>query len=231
MAHIMEIHPSTPSKDYVKLVQNFLPEKISITVANYRQFTPWGDTFLHVICRHIGVMVARDAQGDKSKVGSLSEEFVEMPTLQSWVSDFLAAGADVHSLGYRERTPMLVLFERIWSNIYFEKRALKIFQRGLYLWLQLLHGARVDLEEYGEISRMVHLSRGADKTFEKTFKYSGDLEWWICRYRFLGCDFGPKPEDWVFYGMEEPDDSAAEFWDMVEHPERAIPGAWVGYDD
>jgi len=231
MALIMNIHPSTPSKYYVKLVQYLLPKKISITAANYCQFIPRGDTFLHVICRHIGDRFPLDAQQYKSKAGSLSKEFVEMPALQSWVSAFLAAGADVYAAsGTWQRTPMLVLFESIWDNIYFEKRELKTFQRGLTLWLQLLHGAGLDLEVYGETSRRIHNGRGANKSLEVTAKLPLALEWSSYRYRFLGCDFGPKPEDWVFYGTEEPDESASDFWDMVEHPERAIPGAWIAYD-
>ena len=38
--------------------------------------------------------------------------------------------------------------------------------------------------------------------------------------------YGPKPSDWQFYLIEQMDSSFEEFWNMVDHPEWAMPGAW-----
>jgi hypothetical protein len=57
-------------------------------------------------------------------------------------------------------------------------------------------------------------------------------------YRFLGFDYGPEPADWKFRITAENArfwDALtyfSEFWDMIDHPERAMPGAWSDeFDD
>jgi len=32
--------------------------------------------------------------------------------------------------------------------------------------------------------------------------------------------------EWRFWFVEVMEDAFAEFWEMVEHPEKAVPGAW-----
>lgn len=48
--------------------------------------------------------------------------------------------------------------------------------------------------------------------------------WYI--YDILAIDYGLKPEDWHMWLSNPLDEWAGEFWDMIDHPERAIPGAW-----
>lgn len=52
---------------------------------------------------------------------------------------------------------------------------------------------------------------------------------WFC-FRVLSFQQGPLPEDWSLVLSDMHDEFAHEccgdFWDMIEHPERAIPGAW-----
>lgn len=41
-----------------------------------------------------------------------------------------------------------------------------------------------------------------------------------------GFDYGPSVEDWHLWLSNPLDEWAGEFWDMIEHPESAMPGAW-----
>jgi hypothetical protein len=61
-------------------------------------------------------------------------------------------------------------------------------------------------------------------------------EWWFYEWdvdeddptratmqRLTSFTYGPSPKDWHFSLTEVEDYSCNEFWDMVDHPERAIP--------
>lgn len=101
------------------------------------------------------------------------------------------------------------------------------------LWLEMLYDTGVDLVKYGQKEKELrqegrttsHCSFevwpwdflhpriiGTGKRFEKEF--------WI------SFSYGPKPSDWQFWLIEGMDDWFLEFWDMLDHPERAMPGAW-----
>jgi hypothetical protein len=99
---------------------------------------------------------------------------------------------------------------------------------ALLAWLEILKNFGVDLEAYGRK--------------EASILSSEDVEWpgreiLLCRrcglnYRFglylrlIGFAFGPNPKDWKFWFSDPTDQLVGEFWDMVEHPERRMPGAW-----
>ncbi|KAI9692629.1 MAG: hypothetical protein M1820_009506 [Bogoriella megaspora] len=53
----------------------------------------------------------------------------------------------------------------------------------------------------------------------------------ILRLRVIGFERGSKPEDWRLWLSNALDEWAGDFWDMIEHPERAMPGAWGKDED
>lgn len=45
-------------------------------------------------------------------------------------------------------------------------------------------------------------------------------------YRLIAVSYGPRLEDWKTYWSNPFDEWAGDFWEMLEHPEWRMPGAW-----
>ena len=103
------------------------------------------------------------------------------------------------------------------------------------IWLGQLSKVGIDLDEYGQEEHF-HIYEDGD------FLFRGDIyirrESWFplpkktldpIIYRLISFTYGPLLDDWRFCIIEGMNDSLEEFWDMIDHPERAIPGAW--FDD
>ena len=100
------------------------------------------------------------------------------------------------------------------------------------MWLELLYEAGIDLSEYGRREQELYREGRAvsscwfmvwSRALRRTeFGCWGDFE----KKLSIRFKYGPKPSDWQFWLIEQMDNSFAEFWDMVDHPERAMPGAW-----
>ncbi|CAG8978841.1 hypothetical protein HYALB_00008496 [Hymenoscyphus albidus] len=87
-------------------------------------------------------------------------------------------------------------------------------------WLRALQDSGVDLHEYGR--RKKEISNGGSSLNVHWHAHQGK------RYRLMSFTFGPAPEDWeLFYTEDNISTEVLEFWDMVDHPERALSGAWV----
>jgi hypothetical protein len=97
-------------------------------------------------------------------------------------------------------------------------------------WLEQLKEAGVDLVKYGEVERHNHyvLTDNIEKEgFLKWHKrWGSQLEPMCSRIRLLSFTYGVTPSDWKFWVTEVMDDAFAEFWDMIDHSELVIPGAW-----
>ncbi|ESZ93746.1 hypothetical protein SBOR_5883 [Sclerotinia borealis F-4128] len=150
---------------------------------------------------------------------------------------FFAGRSTLHNLGMYaglDCSPLYTLF----------KGVLKIYFYGLYkgseisdlskmeladpfgIWVDELISAGVDLIEYGRWEKLKFkpdykvLSCGGHSKDGLTSRY----------IRLISFTYGPKRNDWRFWFTEDPvyihEGALAEFWDMVEHPERQMPGAW-----
>jgi hypothetical protein len=97
-------------------------------------------------------------------------------------------------------------------------------EQALLTWLQTLQGFGIDLERYGKTEHKLFYQ-------ESSSWRNLELSMPGCRggvylLRLIGLQVGPEPEDWKVWVSEPSDEFAGDFWDMLEHPERTIPGAW-----
>lgn len=100
------------------------------------------------------------------------------------------------------------------------------------IWLELLYEAGIDLGEYGRKEQELY-REGIAVSYCWSMVWSRALRWiesWcqgdLVKKLSIRFKYGPKPSDWQFWLIEQMDDLFAEFWDMADHPERAMPGAW-----
>jgi hypothetical protein len=100
------------------------------------------------------------------------------------------------------------------------------------MWLELLYDTGIDLIDYGRKEKELRLEGRTDsdcwfsvaprKFYEHPLDFRANVE----KKYSISFEFGPRPSDWHFWIIEEMDNFLEEFWDMVDHPERAMPGAW-----
>jgi hypothetical protein len=170
------------------------------------------------------------------------------------MKELVLAGADLHECGQRlpnlaEETPlsaMISSFSHL-SHLCLENKFDLRGERGEFylpipvitdilkpvmIWLELLYDTGTDLMHYGRKEKELHQEgRTAEFWWFPVWrgKLYGQLGYVLGTYgkRFsISFEFGPKPSDWKFWIIERMDSSLEEFWDMVDHPERAMPGAW-----
>jgi hypothetical protein len=173
----------------------------------------------------------------------------ERRELFSLIQELVTAGFELHSLNYFGRTSLHALFAWFiqWPNAYSpDSRYCRLFtakqnQEHLrtlaarflvpaQVWLEQLRSAGVDLLDYGEKEKQQIWERLEEVNLECPYiwrKRKGqEITEIKLRLRLTTFVYGASPLDWQFWVTEVLDDSFAEFWDMVDHPERSIPGAW-----
>ncbi|KAK5714150.1 hypothetical protein LTR15_011058 [Elasticomyces elasticus] len=82
-------------------------------------------------------------------------------------------------------------------------------------WATAVQDAGVDLQQYGdvEVPHVAHVNR-------------------VMHHNTVCCmSYGPTPKDWKLWLKHRGDFYAGVFWNMVEHTERALPGARLTAED
>jgi hypothetical protein len=95
----------------------------------------------------------------------------------------------------------------------------------VFLWLSLLANSGVDLVEYGRKEKLAY--NCSFPSFCSTRYYPFQKARKIFSFTF---NYGARPEDWQVWLIPAMDNSFIEFWDMVDHPERAMPGYFDDYE-
>jgi hypothetical protein len=53
----------------------------------------------------------------------------------------------------------------------------------------------------------------------------------VDRFRLIGFQYGPRPQNWSFEWDLEIEECAGDFWERVENPIIHVPGAWIDDHD
>lgn len=99
-------------------------------------------------------------------------------------------------------------------------RSVAAVQHRFQRWPTLLAMAGVNLFRYGK--------REA-RLFRKHWRTSQRILWkyFFCHCEIIALRFGSTATEWGLWVSHPGDYYGGQFWDMVEHPERSMPGAWV----
>ncbi|KAG4432107.1 hypothetical protein IFR05_012406 [Cadophora sp. M221] len=106
--------------------------------------------------------------------------------------------------------------------------SVEIAVQGVVEWLKVLKICDVDLEEYGRKEKCLYASNIVSNILKHDYTFN--TETWLYNDPLSSSYFfsyGPNVSDWQFWFIEQADNSVIEFWDMVENPEKAMPGAWI----
>lgn len=107
-----------------------------------------------------------------------------------------------------------------------ERKRLRQFM-PFNIWISELYNAGVDLTLYGQQEKLLHSRGMVDPEINISRIRSSILFDTEC-LRLVSFFYGPIPEDWHAWFSNSRDEYSGEFWDMVDHPERRMPGAWDG---
>jgi hypothetical protein len=174
--------------------------------------------------------------------------------LLSLMKELVLAGSDLHECcgrfsDFAEETPLSAMissfsylsylclqnrldFQGERGEFYLPIPVITDILKPVMIWLELLYDTGTDLMHYGRKEKELH-QEGRTAGFWWFPLWQRKLNWQLSYFmttygeRFsISFEFGPKPSDWKFWIIERMDSSLEEFWDMVDHPERAMPGAW-----
>lgn len=195
---------------------HFGPNTLLKSLLDLIQSSSWG----------VEIWQQRDAQG-MSLIHALALAYSGLPLpchsailsqratiLADFLKQAIRAGADLHAVsrGNVEVTPLAIAIfggelqdpSIVWSD------------GSLQHWVGILFAEGIGIEEYGQVESEAWLHS----------KHVRDL----CERKAYGFIYGRQPQDWKVF-LEHPGDHyAGLFWDLVEHPERQVPGAWKDDD-
>lgn len=99
------------------------------------------------------------------------------------------------------------------------KKYMNAAQEGLNHYVSELMLLGIDMATVIDIERKV-LAIATEKSIPRGIWHHGKM------FKIIAIDYGLKADDWYLWLSSPLDEWAGEFWDMIDHPERAIPRAW-----
>ena len=174
---------------------------------------------------------------------------VKLDDLLLYITDLVKADSELHALTLSGRTPMLELLDgyMLWSP-FLHSRYLastgfaKVAPPSpLKIWLSQLQKSGIDLAKYGREEERVFRSNNVHREWESSWfdddedvlHEAGDDIWdssFASRekrvLRLINFTYGPEIKDWGIWFAPVMEEYFMDFWGMIAHPERAMPGAW-----
>jgi hypothetical protein len=103
----------------------------------------------------------------------------------------------------------------------------------VFAWLTLLANAGVDLLDYGRKEKLINSrNRRGLNIFcpVHSLRWRNKIPCQMWAKFWFTFSYGARPQDWQFWLILGMDNSFREFWDMVDHLERAMPGYFDDYE-
>lgn len=164
---------------------------------------------------------------------------VKLEELLSLINDLIKGGSKLQALTLRGRTPLLEVLDWLLGSTISSPFIVNALVSTLTsetavpmrAWLKQLKDSGVDLVNYGKNEQLVLESPGVYREF---WYYNAHIDRHIgqrrrnqsCKMRLINFTYGPEPDDWAFWFVPVMQDYFMDFWEMIDHPERAMPGAW-----
>ncbi|KUJ20770.1 uncharacterized protein LY89DRAFT_730786 [Mollisia scopiformis] len=211
-----------------------------------------GETMIHSLAGQLGFFIRVsslegydvaladhwDTNRRLSKV-DIERSSLPLQDLFTLARELLSAGSEFSSLAWvhappRQFTPLLFVFYGFFEDFElfcprFPMHPLNGATIAIQVWLRLLQSLGVSLNDYGRREKSIHACSNVGKKWKFTGKLSIRHHPHVV-YKLTGFDYGPQLSDWRFYITEDMghiDRYFRDFWDMIDHPERAMPGAWI----
>jgi hypothetical protein len=171
--------------------------------------------------------------------GTFDEQGARLEDILQLIRDLVKGGSELHAhttfgtpmlhalRGYLEYSPPNLFIYNECSNGISRKAP----PMPLRTWLKQLKSSGVDLVEYGKEEKKYIFECIFECPYEIQEYGYWEIErrkrWQIFRLvRLINFTYGPEPDDWEFWFAPVMKDYFMDFWDMIDHPERAMPGAW-----
>lgn len=203
-----------PSARFLHVVEPALKERAFYTVELDMPDRP---RLMHLLAEFVGAIDECQWRAYKHRLAAL-------------VATGIQAGSDLHMLSKTGAgmTPLMHAllgamrsFQRPFpfKTMKFD-RNFAVVQQRFQRWPTLLATAGVDLSKYAK--REARLFRRHWRAFQR----------FLWKHFFSHCEvtalrFGSMATEWGLLVSHPGDCYSGQFWDMTEHPERSIPGAWV----
>jgi hypothetical protein len=185
------------------------------------------NTLLHRAMGCLGVILTAVSRFDITYRREIAKE------LGSLITDFVKGGSDLHAFTMDGQTPMITLLSScegacgLIHNKCSKRTAIESPPAPLRIWLEQLRYSGIDLRRYGRKEKSLWKDPTVNREWE-TFECKTHGLWTAncLRIRLINFTYGPEPGDWRFWIEPVLPNYFIQFWEMVDHPERAMPGAW-----
>jgi hypothetical protein len=184
-------------------------------------------TLLHRAMECLGAVLSHESRFGRTGALEIVKEF------QSLITDFVKGGSDLHALTLEGQTPMITLLSScegacgLIHNKCSKHTPIESPPAPLRIWLEQLRYSGIDLRRYGRKEKSLWKDPTVNREWE-TFECKTHGLWTAncLRIRLINFTYGPEPGDWRFWIEPVLPNDFIQFWEMVDHPERAMPGAW-----
>ena len=181
-------------------------------------------TLFHCAARNLGSLLS-GRFGDQE---ALRQDLQHLGTL---IRDLVKGGSNLHSLSLQGLTPMLEVLRGLLYIYRMCAHGLTAGNEGgdtLKFWLKELQDSGVDLERYGREEKLLLRTKCVDREWLYCFERGRTNDYFFVpgKLRLINFTYGPELDDWKFWFAPVMPNYFMDFWEMIGHPERAMPGAW-----